>query len=121
MASKKTEVIEQETFNDVIGAIDALEVEEERLLSIQMDKSLQEAIRAAQNSGQPAAVTVSVKVKPGPERRVTFSATVSAKLPRPPVSAATLYADLDGKVHKSDPAQLKMPFTTQFAESLKES
>lgn len=107
---------EQDTFNQILEAIDALETEEERHLSIQIDKSLRDAIRAAQNSGQPAEVTVKVKVKTGPERRINFSANVSAKLPRPPVSGVTLYADLDGRVHKSDPAQLKMPFTTALAE-----
>jgi hypothetical protein len=111
---------DQDTFKDIVEAIDALETEADRHLSIQIDKSLRDAIRAAQNSGQPADVTIKVNVKPGPERRVSFAAKVAAKLPRPPVSAVTLYADLDGNVHKSDPQQLRMPFTTRLVESAKE-
>lgn len=106
----ETDTGEQNTFDDVVGAIDALEPEPERHLSIQIDNSLRDAIRAAQGSGQPAGVTIAVKVRPGPDRRITFSATVNAKLPRPPVNAATLFADADGNVHKSDPAQQRLGF-----------
>lgn len=101
----------QDTFDSVVEAIDALESEPDRHLSIQIDKSLRDAIRAAQGSGQAAEVNIKMKVKPGPDRRVSFVANVNAKLPRPPVSAVTLYADGDGNIHKSDPLQLKMPFT----------
>lgn len=108
MPKEKAE--EQDTFNDVIAAIDANESEPERHLSIQIDNSLRDAIRAAQSSGQPASVTIVVKVKREVDRRVGFSATVAAKLPRPPLSGVTLYADADGNIHKSDPAQMRMPF-----------
>lgn len=101
---------ENDTFQSVIEAIDTQEIEADRHLSIQIDRSLRDAIRAAQNSGQKAEVTVKVSVKPGPERRVNFAAHVSAKLPRPPVSAVTLYADEDGHVHRSDPAQRTLDF-----------
>lgn len=106
--SKKAAGEDQDTFASVIEAIDAVEVEPDRHLSIQIDKSLRDAIRAAQGSGQPAGVTITVKVKPGPDRRVSFAANVNAKLPRPPVSAVTLYADEAGNIHKSDPAQMKL-------------
>lgn len=112
---------DQDTFKEVVEAIDALETEPDRHLSIQIDRTLRDAIRAAQNSGQSADVTIKVKVKTGPERRINFSANVSAKLPRPPVSGVTLYADMDGNVHKSDPAQLRMPFTHALARAEKES
>lgn len=104
------EVEEQNTFDDVIAAIDATESEAERHLSIQIDDSLRDAIRAAQTSGRPAGVTIAIKVQPGPDRRVSFAANVAAKLPRPPVTAVTLYADADGNVHKSDPAQQRLQF-----------
>jgi hypothetical protein len=72
------------TFEEVIQAIDELEVDPDRHLSIQMDNSLREAIRAAQTMGRKAEVSVKVKVTPGPDRRVVFSADVTAKLPRRP-------------------------------------
>lgn len=103
------------TFDEVVEAIDSLESEPDRHLSIQIDKSLRDAIKAAQTSGQSADVTIKIKVKPEAGRRVGFSANVSAKLPRPPVSGVTLFADIDGKVHKADPAQLKLPMATALA------
>lgn len=109
MAKKEVPAV-QDTFNDVIAAIDANESEPDRHLSIQIDNSLRDAIRAAQNSGQPASVTIVVRVKREIDRRVGFSATVAAKLPRPPLSGVTLYADDDGNVHKSDPAQMRIDF-----------
>lgn len=104
----KAERTEQDTFDEVMTAIDAAEVDPDRHVSIQIDRSLREAIRAAQTSGQASGVTIGVKVKPGPDRRVSFAMNVSAKLPRPPVAAVTLYADAGGGLHASDPAQLKM-------------
>lgn len=106
----KEETEDQNTFNDVVMAIDSLESEPDRHLSIQIDKSLRDAICATQSSGQPASVTVVIKVKAGAERRILFAAQVNAKLPRPPMSAVTLYADADGNVHKSDPAQTRLGF-----------
>ena len=101
---------EQDTFSEVLKAIDATEYEPERHVSIQIDDALREAICAAQTSNQSASVTITVKVKPGPERRVSFAANVNAKIPRPPVSAVTLFADANGNVHKSDPAQQRLGF-----------
>ena len=106
----KAEKADQDTFDEVVSAIDAAEVDPDRHVSIQIDKSLREAVRAAQSSGQPSAITIQVKVKPGPDRRVSFGMNVSAKLPRPPVAAVTLYADAGGGLHSSDPAQLRMDF-----------
>jgi len=51
-----------------------------------------------------------VKVVPGADRRMTFACNVAAKLPRPPLQAATLYADEKGTLHRSDPAQKPLPF-----------
>lgn len=115
------EAKEQDTFSDVVQAIDALEVEPDRHLSIQIDNSLRDAICAAQSSNQKASVTIVIKVTPGVERRVSFAANVNAKLPRPPLSGVTLYADADGNVHRQDPAQTRLDFinpgTTRKQES----
>lgn len=100
----------QDTFASIVEAIDSVETEAGRHLSIQIDATIRDAIRAAQTSGQPATVTIQLKAKSGPDRRMSFSATVNAKLPRPPVSAVTLYADAEGNVHRSDPAQQRLPF-----------
>lgn len=112
---------EQDTFDQVIQAIDSTESEPERHLSIQIDNSLRDAIRAAQASGQKSSVTIAVKVVPGPDRRVTFAANVKAQLPRPPVSGVTLYADADGNVHRSDPAQQRLQFFDATATRKQES
>lgn len=101
---------EQNTFDQVVEAIDQLESEPDRHLSIQIDNSLRDAIRAAQTSLQKASVTIQVRVMPGADRRVTFAATVKAAIPKPPVQAATLYADADGNVHRSDPKQQRLEF-----------
>lgn len=106
----KNEETEQDTFHDVISAIDANEVEPERHLSIQIDTALREAIRATQDSGQTAGVTIAVKVKRDGDRRVVFAANISKKLPTPTFGGATLYADAAGRVHRSDPAQIRMDF-----------
>ncbi len=106
---------EQDTFHAVIQAIDEQEVDPDRHLSIQIDECVRDAIRAAQSSGQSAAVTIKVTIKPGPERRISFAANVNAKLPRPPVSAVTLYADDAGRLHHSNPDQLRMPFAKPTA------
>lgn len=108
--TKEAKQPDQDTFQTIIEAIDSIEVEPDRLLSIQLDTSIREAIRAAKASGQPAGVTVAIKVKPGPERRMAFSANVKAQLPRPPVAIISLYADEAGQVHRSDPAQGRLPF-----------
>lgn len=111
---KREDEQEQDAFAAIVEAIDAMEVEPDRHLSIQIDRSLRDAIRAAQNSGQGASVTITIaaKVRPDDPRRVLFSAKVAAKLPRPPVSMVSLYADDAGAVHRSDPAQQPLPFPT---------
>lgn len=106
--SKKPE--EQDTFDQVIKAIDDTETAPERHLSLQMDKAVRDAILAARESGQKASVTLQLKVQPGPERRVSFVANLKTSLPRPPVSTVTLYADEEAGLHRSDPAQSKLPF-----------
>lgn len=114
---------EKDLFSQIIEAIDDAEVEPDRHVSIQLETSLKDAIHAARMSGKKAIVTVKVHVKPEHERRVQFSATVDAKLPRPSVSAATLFADDRCQLHRSDPAQLRMtfpkpiPLTPQSKES----
>lgn len=101
------------TLDQIIEAVDASETDPSRNLSVQIDHSIREAVRCAQNSGQSASVTVKVAVKPGGgERRVNFAATVTAKLPRPAVSAVTLFADDAGRVHTTNPDQLKLPGIT---------
>ncbi len=101
-----------DTFDAVIEAIDRMESEPDRHLSIQIDRSLRDAIRAAQTSGQKASITIALFVtsRPDDPRRVNFVAKVAAKLPRPPVSSVSLYADEEGGVHNHDPAQLKLPY-----------
>lgn len=104
----KPETEEQDTFDAIIAAIDAIEPEPDRHLAIQIDEACRDAIQAAQASNQKATVTIKVHVHPKQERRIVFAATVDTKLPRPPVSAATLFADANGVLHKSDPAQARL-------------
>lgn len=113
--SQKEAPNEQDTFLAIIDAIDSMEPERERHVSIQIDSSLRDAVRAVQSSGQAASVTISLKVKPGPDRRIGFHASVKAQLPRPPVAGVQLYADAEGCVHRSDPAQQRLPFVNAIA------
>lgn len=118
-AKKKDE--EQDTLATIIEAIDSQESDPDRHVSIQLDRSIREAVKAAQTSGKPASVSFKLNVKTGPEKRVSFSADVTAKLPRPPVSGVTLYADAEGNVLKSDPRQTKFPFNQQQTTTSKDN
>jgi hypothetical protein len=121
MKKEEVEAEELGTFDAVVRAVDSLESEPSRHLSIQIDESIRDAILAAQASNQKASVTIQVKVTPGVERRVSFVATVKAQLPRPPVSGVTLYADAEGNVHNADPAQQRLAFYDQAAQPKKEN
>lgn len=102
-----------DTFDRVIAAIDLNETDPERHLSLQMDSATRDAIRTCRASGKAASVAVTIKVTPDSARRVKLHGSVKATLPRPPVSAVTLYTDDEGGVHHSDPAQLTLPHTTK--------
>lgn len=106
------EAEEQDTFDHILTAIDSSEPDPERHISLQIDGALRDAICAAQASNSKAGVTIKVTIIPKQERRLVFACTVDAKLPRPPVNAATLYADGSGALFKSDPAQLRMDLPT---------
>ncbi len=110
----------ENTFDEVLKAIDSLETDPDRHLSIQMDQRLRDAIRAAKASGKPAKISVEIKVSPGPDRRVIFAGGVKATLPNPPTNSVTLYADDAGQVHHSDPAQLTIPGTRTAPRAVKE-
>lgn len=107
---EKPSTDEQDTFASIVEACDSAESDPDRQLSQQIERGCREAIQAAQNSGQPASVTIKLTVKAGPDRRVSFAPNVKAQLPRPPAPAVTLYADKEGRLHESDPAQMKMAF-----------
>lgn len=105
---------QQDTLALVLQAVDSGESDPDRHLSIQIDDALREAIQAAHRAGESATVTIKVKVEPGPDRRVHFSAGVKAQLPRPPTPRAMLYADpKSGRLYQSDPNQGRLPFTQQ--------
>lgn len=108
---------EKSTYAVVIDAADRAEADPDRQPSAQINEALRDVVRAAQNSGQPGSVTIDIKVKPGPERRVEFAVYVKGKLPRPPTSAVTLYAGADGSVHRSDPAQGRLALETSTRTS----
>lgn len=119
MTTTKTEqqAGRQETFQLVVQAIDASEHDPDRHLSVQIDDCIRDAVLAAQTAGESATVTIKVKVEPGVERRVTFTASVKAQLPRPPVPGATLYADRAGGLHQSDPKQTAFDLTNRSTEN----
>lgn len=74
--SKRPE--EQDTFDQVIKAIDDTETAPERHLSIQMDKAVRDAILAARESGQKASITLQLRVQP--EVRLRVDVTRDAKV-----------------------------------------
>lgn len=98
-------------FNDVLKAIESVETEPDRHLSIQIDGRLRDVIRAVRASNKPGKVTVEIKVTPGPDGRQTFSGGVKATIPNPPTNSVTLWTDDVGDLHRSNPAQLKLPNT----------
>lgn len=110
MAKKANE--EQDTFDEVVKAIDANEVEPDKHLSIDIDQSLRDAICAAQLTGKPSSVTITIKVKKN-NRRLQFAANVKATLPRVPTPVVELYADAEGNVSNRDPAQGRFTFNEQ--------
>ena len=99
----------KDTFLAVVGAIDELETDPSRHLSLQIDDRLRAAIVAARAANKASKITIEVKVEPGPERRMIFSGAVKASLPSPPTNSVVLYADEKGEVHHQDPAQLNLP------------
>ena len=110
MPKQEAETEAKTTFDQIIQAIDENEVEPDRNIAQQLETSLKDAIHAARLTNKKATVTVKLAVKPEHERRVQFSASVEAKLPRPSVSAATLFADDKCDLFRSDPAQLRIGF-----------
>jgi hypothetical protein len=111
----------QDTFDAIIKAIDGDEFDAERHISIQIDETLRDAIIAARNSNKPASVTIAIAIKPGPDRRMEFGAKVTAKTPRPPTPAVTLFADAAGCLHKSDPRQTRLALEQITPQSQKEN
>lgn len=111
MTNQTNQTEEQGTFTEVVRAIDAQEMEPERHIAVQMDEAVREAILAARGSGKNASVTVKLNVVPGIDRRVSFSAVVSSKLPKPSANLVTLFSDAEGNLHRQDPNQTRLDFT----------
>lgn len=99
---------DQTPFEMITETSDALETDQDRHVMNVVNKSLTEAVRAAQRSGKAAKVKLEFTIKANGEGRVTASAVVNATLPRPPASAAQLFADGMGNLHGSDPRQAKL-------------
>lgn len=99
-------------FEQILDAIDGAEPDGDRHVMVQVNRSLGEAIRAANASGKKATVTLKLEIKPSIDRRVVCAAAVDAKLPRPPVGSVNLFHDAMGNLYPSDPQQMKMQFHT---------
>jgi hypothetical protein len=100
-------------FEKICSTSDALETDEERHVMVVLNRSLLEAVRAAQRSGKKAKVTLAIEIKANGEGRVSAAMVVNATLPRPPANSAQLFADGMGNLHGSDPRQLPLSMSTR--------
>lgn len=98
------------TFAEVIKAIDEAETDPARHLSIQIDDKLRGAMLAAKATGKSASITIKVVAKPGPERRITLTGDVTAKLPNVVGNEIVLYVDDLGRLHNRP--QMALPDIT---------
>lgn len=99
---------DQTPFEMITETSDALETDPDRHVLSVLNRSINEAVRAAQRSGKAAKVQLAITIKANGEGRVSAAAVVNATLPRPPASAAQLFADGMGNLHGSDPRQAKL-------------
>jgi hypothetical protein len=99
---------DQTPFEIICETADALESDRNRKVLAQLNSSITDAVRSAQRSNQKSTVTLKLSIKAHPDGRITAAATVDAKLPRPPVNAAQLFADGMGNLLTSDPRQGKL-------------
>jgi hypothetical protein len=102
-------------FDRVIREIDRRESDPDRHLSLQLDAAVRDCIRSARASGEKATLKLTITITPDSGNRMTFAAKHAETLPRPANSAVTLYADAEGGIHNSDPAQMKLPLTKPTA------
>jgi nitrous oxide reductase accessory protein NosL len=114
MTEEKQEALDLGEFAQTIAAIDRVETDPERHLSIQIDAGVRDAVNAAKASGKKAKFTIEVIVEPHAGSRIQLQVTVKSTLPKPPTSAVVLYTDDMGRLHNADPAQLKLPHTSQL-------
>jgi hypothetical protein len=107
MANVKKED-EQNTLDEILKHLDANEVEPDRHLSIQVDRGLREMVSACRSSGKKATLTLTFEATIVQGRRVQVAGSFKTQLPKPGVAPIQLYADEDGSLHTSDPAQLRL-------------
>jgi hypothetical protein len=93
---------EMEPFERVVYEIDRTETEPNRHLSIQIDNYVQQMVRAAQDSGQAASVTIKLVAKRKGEM-IELTGNATAKLPKPAAGTVRLYADEFGNLFDHNP------------------
>lgn len=96
-------------FERVIREIDAPETDPEKHLSVVLDRSMEAGIQASRASGKKAVVVLKLVIEALPEKRVVFTGTVDARLPRPGFPGVGLFVLEDGTITRKDPAQGEMP------------
>ncbi len=97
---------DMDPFERAVYEIDRIEVVPERHLSVQMDLDVRNAIRAAQQSGGTASVTVKIVVKRKGEM-VEITGTSTAKLPKPAAGTVRMFADDLGDLFNHNPNHVK--------------
>lgn len=74
-------------------------------------ESLYDAIKAAQQTGKKASVTIRLEVKAvGGRGQIEIAEKITSKLPDFDRSGAIFFTDDDGRLHREDPRQGKLPF-----------
>jgi len=76
----------------------------------QATRLLAEVVRAVDETGKPGSVTLTLTVKPekGGGSQKTIIAGVKAKKPEGDIPEAVFFSDVDGDLHRADPAQNEM-------------
>lgn len=103
MRTKDEKPEELDPFARVVHEIDRTEVEPRRHLSVQMDLDVRAMIRAAQESGQSASVTIKLVAKRKGDM-IEVSGASTAKLPKPAAGTVRLYADDEGELFNHNPS-----------------
>lgn len=80
---------------------------------------LTQAVAAVKEQGKPAELTMKVKIEPvkNNSRVVQITARTDAKIPQAPIAATIFFADDQGGLHRNDPEQHEIDYSTADGKS----
>lgn len=99
------------TFQMIVDGHDDTEPgEPSRHLIENLDENLQRAIKAVEDTGKPATVTLKIKIARDGATRVQFFPSVKAEIPNPPLSSFALWTKGNGRLSRTNPHQKALDF-----------